>query len=203
VTLEVRDARREDAGALVAIVTAAFYDDPLMCWAMPNPDVRLAQMQSIFAGFARDYLADRGAVQWLDDGCATFWRRPDFVYGSAPPADSNDGSADAIDDSLFPADVIDRLMILEAAMAAAHPHDRHHWYLNVIGTLPERQGTGLGARTMAPMLALCDADGVPAYLESSNPRNMTLYRRQGFEQTGEIPLPDGPSLYPMWREPRA
>jgi hypothetical protein len=28
---------------------------------------------------------------------------------------------------------------------------------------------------------------------------MTLYRRHGFEQTGEIPLPDGPSLYPMWR----
>jgi hypothetical protein len=38
--------------------------------------------------------------------------------------------------------------------------------------------------------------------ESSNPRNMTLYRRHGFDQTGEIPLPDGPSLYPMWRAPR-
>jgi ribosomal protein S18 acetylase RimI-like enzyme len=43
---------------------------------------------------------------------------------------------------------------------------------------------------------------MPAYLESSNPRNMSLYRRHGFEQVGELPLPDGPALYPMWRTPR-
>jgi len=32
---------------------------------------------------------------------------------------------------------------------------------------------------------------------------MTLYRRHGFEQIGEIELPDGPSLYPMWRDARS
>ena len=200
--LDVQDARLEDAETLVTISAAAFHDDPVMCWAFPDPDIRLAQLDSIFRGFVRDYLPDRGTVHVLDSGCVTFWRKPDFVYGSAPPADGG-GGADAIDEGLFPADVLERLIALDAAMAAAHPHDRHHWYLNVIGTRPERQGTGLGARTMAPVLALCDADGLPAYLESSNPRNMTLYRRHGFEQTGEIPLPKGPSLYPMWREPRA
>jgi GNAT superfamily N-acetyltransferase len=200
---DVQEARREDAAAVATIAAAAFYDDPVMCWALPDPGVRLAQMQSMFEGLARDYLADRGTVHVLDDGCVTLWRKPDFVYGSAPPGDGGDGGAYAMDEHLFPPDVIERLIIFDAAMAAAHPHDRPHWYLNVIGTRPERQGTGLGARTMAPVLALCDGDGLPAYLESSNPRNMTLYRRHGFEQTGEIPLPDGPSLYPMWREPRA
>jgi len=201
VILDVQEARLQDAATLVGISAAAFYDDPVMCWAFPDPGIRLAQLHSIFEGFVRDYLPDRGTVHVLDDGCVTFWRTPDFAYGSTRPADSGDGGAEAVDEGLFPADVLERLIALDAAMAAAHPHEPH-WYLNVIGTVPERQGTGLGGRTMAPVLAVCDRDRLPAYLESSNPRNMTLYRRQGFEQTGEIPLPEGPSLYPMWREPR-
>jgi GNAT superfamily N-acetyltransferase len=201
VIVDVRDARREDAAAVATISAAAFYDDPVMCWAFPDGDARLAQLHLVFTGLVHDYLPGRGTVQVLDDGCATFWRSPDFVHGSTPPPDGSGADAGAGDAALLPEDVVERLIILEQSMAAAHPHDRH-WYLNVIATLPERQGTGLGARTMAPVLAICDADGLPAYLESSNPRNMTLYRRQGFEQTGEVPLPSGPSLYPMWREPR-
>jgi GNAT superfamily N-acetyltransferase len=199
VTPEVRDARLEDAQTVALVAAAAFYDDPVMCWAFPDPDARLGQLQAVFRGLVHDYLPSRGKVQLLDEGCATFWRGPDFVYGSAPPG----GAGTAEDAGLFPADVVERLIAFDEAMAAAHPHDQNHWYLNVVATLPERQGTGLGARTMAPVLAICDAAGLPAYLESSNPRNMTLYRRHGFEQTGEIPLPEGPSLYPMWREPRA
>jgi hypothetical protein len=30
---------------------------------------------------------------------------------------------------------------------------------------------------------------------------MTLYRRHGFVETAELNLPDGPSLYAMWRDP--
>lgn len=199
--VDVRDARRQDAEALATIAAAAFYDDPVMCWAFPDPNLRLAQLESIFTGFVRDFVPDRGTVHVLDEACVTFWREPGFAHGTPPPSDGAE-PPDPGDAALFPEDVLERLIALDQAMAAAHPHDRH-WYLNVIATEPERQGAGLGWRTMAPVLAICDADGLPAYLESSNPKNMTLYRRQGFEQTGEIPLPDGPSLYPMWREPRA
>ena len=51
-------------------------------------------------------------------------------------------------------------------------------------------------------LARCDAECAPAYLESSNPDNVPYYERFGFEVTGEIVIPDGPSLWPMWRNPR-
>ena len=52
-------------------------------------------------------------------------------------------------------------------------------------------------------LLRCDADYAPAYLESSNPENIGYYERFGFRVTGEIQLPDGgPSLWPMWRDPR-
>jgi hypothetical protein len=48
-----------------------------------------------------------------------------------------------------------------------------------------------------------DADGMAAYLESSNERNIALYGRHGFEITSEVAIPGGPRIWPMWREPRA
>jgi ribosomal protein S18 acetylase RimI-like enzyme len=40
---------------------------------------------------------------------------------------------------------------------------------------------------------------MPCYLESSNPRNVPLYERHGFEVTAEHWLPDGPVMTYMWR----
>jgi ribosomal protein S18 acetylase RimI-like enzyme len=52
---------------------------------------------------------------------------------------------------------------------------------------------------LAHCLAFVDHDSAPAYLESSNPRNVSLYERHGFEVTGQIDLAGGPTLIPMWR----
>ena len=54
------------------------------------------------------------------------------------------------------------------------------------------------------MLERCDAEGLPAYLESSKERNVPFYRRHGFEVREEIHFgPGGPPMWPMWRAPRA
>jgi hypothetical protein len=52
------------------------------------------------------------------------------------------------------------------------------------------------------MLVRCDEAGLGAYLESSKPENVPYYQRFGFAVTGQIDLPDGPPLWPMWRAPR-
>jgi GNAT superfamily N-acetyltransferase len=194
---DVRPAMVEEVDLLASIAAAGFYDDPVMSWVFPDATTRLEQLRYAFLGLVRDFVPDRGTVHVVDDACVTFWRRPDFDHDSKDRSDTGDAPPPAVP---FTADVLERFAILDATMSAAHPHDAH-WYLNVISTLPERQGTGLGARALGAVLAVCDADDTPAYLESSNPRNMTLYRRHGFVQTGELPLPDGPSLYPMWRDP--
>ncbi len=54
---------------------------------------------------------------------------------------------------------------------------------------------------MRPVLNRCDHDGTPAYLEATSPRNRQLYQRLGFHVTSEIPLPDGPTMWRMWRDP--
>ena len=64
------------------------------------------------------------------------------------------------------------------------------------------QGRGLGAQLMKYALAKVDALGLPAYLESSNPLNMSLYKRHGFEEMGSIQSGSSPAIVPMLREAR-
>jgi GNAT superfamily N-acetyltransferase len=88
-------------------------------------------------------------------------------------------------------------------MDSGHPRSPH-WYLDSLGVEPERQGTGIGSALMRPVLERCDRERMPAYLNAGSPRSRELYRRHGFEVTEEFRLPeDGPSLWRMWREPRA
>jgi len=88
-----------------------------------------------------------------------------------------------------------------APLLEAHPHTPH-WYLAFVGTRPEGRGRGLASRLIAVVTDRCDAEGIPAYLESSDPANVPLYERHGFAVTGEVDIEGGPTIPLMWREPR-
>jgi ribosomal protein S18 acetylase RimI-like enzyme len=88
-----------------------------------------------------------------------------------------------------------------ALMEKSHPR-QPHWYLAMLGTDPPQQGKGVVAALLDPVLTRCDTEGLGAYLESSKPANVPYYERFGFRVTGQIDLPDGPPLWPMWRDPR-
>jgi GNAT superfamily N-acetyltransferase len=49
-----------------------------------------------------------------------------------------------------------------------------HWYLPLIGVEPSRQGHGVGATLLHAMLARCDVDDLPCYLETFQPTNVRL-----------------------------
>jgi hypothetical protein len=55
---------------------------------------------------------------------------------------------------------------------------------------------------MKHALEQCDCDHVPAYLESTNPKNVSLYQRHGFEILGTIQEGASPPLIPMLRKAR-
>jgi len=101
----------------------------------------------------------------------------------------------------FGARVVRVLAVLDH-MDRKHPREPH-WYLFIVGSDPARRGQGHGRAVIAPVLEECDRDGLPAYLESSNPDNVPYYARFGFEVTGELSLAGSPPLIPMWREPAA
>ena len=89
---------------------------------------------------------------------------------------------------------------MQELMMRVHPEEPH-WYLGVVGSDPSVRGKGFGQVLMRSRLDRVDAEHAPAYLESTNVRNVPLYERHGFRATGEIDLPDGPKLIAMWREP--
>jgi ribosomal protein S18 acetylase RimI-like enzyme len=96
---------------------------------------------------------------------------------------------------------VDELLSTFEMMEQSHPQEPF-WYLTVIGVDPNAQGRGLGGALMRHSVDRCDEEGALAYLESSNPRNVSLYERHGFEKIGEIQIGAAPVMTPMLRHPR-
>jgi GNAT superfamily N-acetyltransferase len=80
----------------------------------------------------------------------------------------------------------------------AHP-DQPHYYLSLLGTHDDHRGRGLGMALLAATLEAVDGDGMPAYLESTNPANDARYMRVGFRPVGSVELENGHRITTMWR----
>ena len=88
------------------------------------------------------------------------------------------------------------------AIEKVHPKEEHY-YLEALGTRKDMQSKGIGSAVLREMLDRCDREGMPAYLESSNVKNVPFYARHGFAATGEISVGKGaPTVTAMWRDSR-
>ena len=181
----------------VAILVGAFYDDPLWSWAFPDDSRRHAQHAVVWR------LMVEGAIRypwtWLSAGGAatSVWIPP----GGTELSDEAADGLEAVLLDLLGAGAA-RVQGALAALEEAHPHDRPHFYLSLLGTDPARRGHGHGLRLLADNLREIDALGMPAYLESSNPGNVALYARHGFVPVGLATPPGGPDVVTMWRDPQ-
>lgn len=95
---------------------------------------------------------------------------------------------------------VDALRLL-GAVDKRHPREPH-WYLALLGVDPRFQGQGVGHALLRPVLARCDEEGHPAYLETQKEENLAFYARFGFEETRRIERDGAPPIWLMWREPR-
>lgn len=193
--MDAQIAGAGDAGQVARVLAAGFSDDPVLCWLFEEPG-RADKLDALFGFLAPESLVPRGAT-WLGSGSCAAWTPP---LDPGWPDDRTARFVTALSAAALPAD-LERLDVLEDAVRAAHPTEAH-WYLGFLATEPARRGEGRGGALLAASLAVVDADRLPAYLESTNPRNVSLYRRHGFEAVGSIDLPGGPSLVPMWRPAR-
>jgi GNAT superfamily N-acetyltransferase len=192
----VRVASHEDADEVGRVLADGFSTDPVMMWVFAEPD-RDRKLGVTFGFLAREALVPLGATYVLP-GCCAAWTPP----GTPPwPDERGERFGELLREVCTEAE-IERLGHLGAATEACHP-DVDHWYLGAIATVVAERGKGLGSAILAHSLQHVDAAGLPAYLESTNPRNLPLYERHGFRSTGTIELPDGPSLTTMWRDARS
>ena len=196
--IDTRPAQGGDIDPLAAALARAFHDDPAMTWLFgERSDPRLRRLRRYFGSEARRHSRDGGTVLTADGHPgAAFWEPPD---NWRTPWSEVLRAAPMMLQSIGPR--IPRALKGLSMMERAHPREPH-WYLSVLGTDPPQQGRGVGAALLEPILDRCDNEGLGAYLESSKEANIPFYQRFGFTVTGQIDLPDGPALWPMWRDPR-
>jgi ribosomal protein S18 acetylase RimI-like enzyme len=190
---EVRIGTEGDRKPLVETITLGFAADPMARWTLPTAALYLAVMPELIDAFGARAFALGSAYCTDDLSGVALWLPP----GAEP---DNDRLAALIATHAPAAVQADADRVFEQ-MASYHPHDPH-WYLPIIAVDPACQGRGIGGALLKRALERCDADHLPAYLESSNPRNIALYRRHGFEILGEIQVGSSPTLTPMLRASR-
>jgi ribosomal protein S18 acetylase RimI-like enzyme len=192
---EVHHAVRADLDSLEATLADAFHDDPMMAWIYPETDTRPAHSQA-FMRAGLDMGFPHGHVySATPDAGAAVWAPPDV--------DLFDDAAITNMFTLLGEQIGARAEevgngLLE--VSAHHPHDVPHFYLFILGTKRSQQSKGLGSSLMREVLDRCDRQGLAAYLESSNPRNVPFYERHGFKVTAEVALSPECTIRPMWRD---
>jgi GNAT superfamily N-acetyltransferase len=190
---DVRTATQADREAVLDTFVLSFGADPCARYVLPKPQDYMAGWRGFAMGLGGRALDHGAAFVTADGAAAAFW---------LPPGVEPDGDAlGAVIEQLVADEQKAVLAQVIEQMAQFHPHEPH-WYLALLGADPSRQGRGLGSTLLKEGLRKCDEQGLPAYPESSNPRNIPLYERHGFEVIGAIRPDDFPGLYPMFRPAR-
>lgn len=177
----------------IDILVRAFHDDPVMNWMSTHPDFQRTFFDitlPVFLPHGLTYIDDsgRGAAAWLGPDQKLHWPvtarnlwRMFTVCGFR---------------GFF------RFGLSGLTTAKFHPGEPHY-YLFLIGAMPECQRQGVGSGLMAHVLRKCDAENIPAYLENSKRENLAFYLGHGFEVVDQIRFArSAPPVWLMWREPR-
>jgi len=194
--LEIRLAGRGDTAETAGMLARAFHDDPVFGWMLPAEGSRHRRLRRFFRTELRHESLRHGAVEVACAGGrvagAAVWFPPGTPLGTE--ASALPGYLRAFGHRLV------TVARYQSVAVRAHPREEPHWYLAIIGVDPARQGSGVGAALLRSRLRRCDQDGLPAYLESSNPKNVPLYQHFGFAVTGTLGLPAAaPAVTTMWR----
>lgn len=192
---QLRQAHQRDWKTVADITGEAFANDPVNQYVFGKK----ASIRSMFRVMAREMYVPAGLCHLHSAGGATMWMPP-----GVEAAPSQFGLLRfALGQLRYGTPgAIKRGMALSEVMQEWHPKDPH-FYLFTIGTTSNARGKGVGKGLLAPVLAACDAAGMPVYLENSNPVNSGFYTALGFERMGTFNVDgdDSPVMEPMWREP--
>ena len=189
---EIVTAQEENRERVIQALILGFSSDPLARWFWPEAAtyVQAGPGFDAFGGRAIDndsaYVTGNyeGVAMWLPPGVEPDEERMlPFLQETAAE------------------DIMEDVGGVFEAMEEYHPEESC-WYLPLIAVDPAYQGQGFGSQLMKHALDRIDEDGLPAYLESSNPRNMSLYERHGFEVVGQIQVGTSPVIHPMLRAAR-
>lgn len=179
---------------MIAVLAAAFIDDPELAWTFPDAAARPARLLRFFK-----LIIDAGVplplaqLACTPDGSiigVALWRPPGkwalpkaSLIANLPRLLTTFGTA------------LPRALGQMTAMEKQHDN-RPHWYLQYIGVAPRAQGQGLGGALLRAGIAR--AAGQSCYLETATPANVGLYQAHGFGVRNQWRYRDAPPFWSMW-----
>ena len=186
-------ANRSEADEVLSGLALGFAADPFMRWLYPEPLAFLNHFPRVMNLFGGQSFEHGSAYRNEDCTAGALWLPPNVHP-------DEERLVSCFEETVAPKKH-------QALFATFEQMDKFHpmhpcWHLAFIAVDPARQGKGLGSALLEATLTRCDAEETPAYLESTNPANISLYRRYGFEQIGMIETATAPPLFPMLRTPQ-
>jgi GNAT superfamily N-acetyltransferase len=181
--VEARVADERDLEGVTETLWLAFAEDPVWRWAFPEHD-KLRPLWRLLVGSALRY-----PWVWVigDYAAAAVWIPP---HGTELTPEEEEQLEPLGHD----------ILQLFKRFEDSHPRTEPHYYLSLLGTHPGHRGRGLGMSLLSQNLAAIDAEGAPAYLESTNPVNDRRYEGAGFVRRGEFRTPgEEHPIATMWR----
>ncbi len=177
---EITVATPADREVVVSCLVAAFSKDPVLRYLFPE-EATYPRYAAAFFGHLFDKRVRKRTIWTIERGASTaIWE---------PPRTQDDSLDDDLSAQL-PAGQLARVLAYDRAVHAALPTGPF-WYLGVLATHPASTGRRWGHAVMNAGLRRAAADGLPAVLETSNPANVEIYRRAGWQvvRTVTEPLP--------------
>jgi GNAT superfamily N-acetyltransferase len=188
---------------IVAVLSRAFWDDPLFDFLSAGDLLREYRvLPRIFHAAMTDFRSDLAELY-----VAYVFGKPRSFAGWLGPGAFPRTRAGRLTRDLRAAALLVKLRNRRTAAALLREVERRHptedhWYLALLGTDPSAQGRGLGSALLRPVLQRCDTEGTPAYTETQKLANVGWYARFGFITMDELTLPNAPTVWRLWREPK-
>ncbi len=190
----VSDVAASEQDKAIATIALAFATDPMMRWTFSDPGFYFEIVRKLIRAFGGNAFAHNSADQTGNFASVALWLPPNVEPDGKTMGEIFNALDRTPEQKKEGDDVFEQ-------MNKFHPKEPH-WYLPMIGTDPVHQGKGYGSALMEHAIRRCERDRLPAYLESSNPVNIPLYERFGFQVIGKIQSGSSPVLTPMFRPAR-
>ena len=192
----MRTATSADIDAVTEIIADAFASDPVWGAALARADGSTAHHAAYWRLFVEGAVPQGLVFRSDDDAAVAVWIPPG---GEEMSDDQVEQLRQVVRNNLEPG-AQDAMFALWDRFDENHPHTEPHVYLSLLATHRDHRGHGIAQALVRENLAGFDRQGIPAYLESTNPANDHRYERLGFAKIGSFEgSTAGSVVSTMWR----
>lgn len=183
----IRDLRPDDKASAINVLTDAFVDFPvLQVLVGVGPEAR-ARLQRVYELELDDNAHESALVAERDRSIAGV-----LTYSDSPACSAATAGRSLRFMRIAGTRVFGAIRVF-GRIERVHPKTRHR-HLPSVGVDPRTQGHGIGRSLMEEFIRRCDAEAMPAYLEtirwseSQKPSLERFYTSFGFEVSDVLPM---------------